>query len=59
MTEEMTEKNQKDQNENNNVVRIAYDPTRDDMSEIVLVGGMDESYESPETFEKGLESSKQ
>ena len=31
---------------------MTYDPTRDDMSEIVLVGGTDESHKSPKTFEK-------
>ena len=31
---------------------MIYDPMRDDMSEIVLFGGTDESYKSPETFEK-------
>ena len=35
-----------------NTIRVTHDPTRDDMAEIVLVGGTDESYESPETFEK-------
>ena len=29
-----------------------YDPTCDQMSEMVLVGGADESYESPKTSEK-------
>ena len=31
---------------------FTYDPTCDDVSEIVLVGGMDESYKSLEIFEK-------
>ena len=31
---------------------MTYNPMRDNMSEIVLVGGMDESYKSPEAFEK-------
>ena len=43
MTEEMTKQNKNDQNRNDNIVRIAYDPTRDNMSEIVLVGGTDKS----------------
>ena len=52
MTKEMTEENKNDLNKNDNIVRIAYDPTFDNMPEIVLVGGTDESYKSLETFEK-------
>ena len=48
----MTKENSNDSKKNDKIVRIAYDPTRDDMSEIVLVGRTDESYESPETFDK-------
>ena len=40
------------ENENINTVRMTYDPTRDDMSGIVLVGGADESHKSLKTFEK-------
>ena len=32
-------------------IKTTYDTTLDDMSEIVLVGGTNESCESPETFE--------
>ena len=37
---------------NDNIVRTTYDPRCDDLSEIVIVGGMDVSYESLEIFEK-------
>ena len=54
--EEITQEieNDPDETENHNEKKVwmTYDPTRDDMSEIVLVRGTDETYESPETFEK-------
>ena len=47
----------KPENENkveieNDRVQMTYDPTRDDVTDILLVGGMDESYEAPEKFEE-------
>ena len=40
------------ENQNMNKVRMTCDPMHDNVSEIVLVGGTDESYDSPETVEK-------
>ena len=34
------------------MVQMTHEPTHDNMAEIVLVGGTDESYVSPETFKK-------
>ena len=54
--EEITQEIENDpvetENQNDNIVCMTYDPTSDDMSEILLVGETDESYKSLETFEK-------
>ena len=54
MTEETEIDPEETENENMNTIRMTYDPTRDNMSEIVLVEGIDESYKSPETFKIAL-----
>ena len=52
MTQEIENDLDEAENQNENIVRMNYDPTHDDMSDILLVGEMHESYKSPETFEK-------
>ena len=52
MTQEIENDLDETENQNENIVWMTYDLSSDDMSEIVLVGGTDESYKSSETFEK-------
>ena len=52
MTQETENDPAESENQNTNTIWMTYDPTRDKMSKIVLVGGMDESKKSLETFEK-------
>ena len=49
LTQEIENDPDETEYQNENIVWMTYDPTRDDMS--VLAGGTDESYKSPETFE--------
>ena len=42
--------NNKVEVENNVQLQMTYDPTRDDITDILLVGGTDESYEAPEKY---------
>ena len=55
-TAEMTPETENDLGEteyqNENTVLMIYNPTHDNMSEILLVGGTDKSYKSPETCGK-------
>ena len=52
MTQEIRNDLDETENQKENTVRMAYDRTCDNLSEIVLVGATDESYKSPKTFEK-------
>ena len=52
MTQDIENDPDETENQNENIVQMTYDPICDDMSEIVIDGGTDGSYKSPETFEK-------
>ena len=52
MTQEIRNDPDETEKQNENTVQMTYDPTHDDVSEIGLVGGTDESYESLKIFEK-------
>ena len=49
---ETEQENEKKVEEENDRVQMTYDPTRDDVTDILLVGGTDESYEALEKFDE-------
>ena len=51
---DITEENENKVEEINDRVQMTYDPTRDYVTDILLVGGTDESYEALEKFEEAL-----
>ena len=49
---ETEQENENEVEEANDHMQMTYDPTRDGITDILLVGGTNESYEAPEIFEE-------
>ena len=50
--EETLQENENEVEEENDRVQMTYDPTRDEVTDILLVGGTDKNYKAPENLTK-------